>query len=304
MEISVILCTYNRCQDLAKALDSLASSKFSNPVEWEVLVVDNNSSDQTRNVGEDFSRRYASRFVYLFEPTQGKSYALNAGIRKAQGNVLVFTDDDVTVEPSWLENLTVRLRNNQCAGVGGRVLPDRSFSPPRWLSVESRYSLAPLAIFDRGLEPRELTEAPFGNNMAFRKEVFSKHGNFRTDLGPQPGSGNPQKSEDSEFGHRLLAAGERLHYEPSAVVYHGIPPNRINKKYFLDWWFDKTRSDIRAFGIPDDARWFVAGIPLYMFRRLLRWTLQWMVSVRSSQRFSCKLKVWSVAGAILECYRR
>jgi glycosyltransferase involved in cell wall biosynthesis len=302
MEISVILCTFNRCQDLAKALDSLALSRFANPVEWEVLVVDNNSSDQTRNVVEDFSR-WHPRFVYLFEPKQGKSYALNAGIQKAQGDVLVFTDDDVTVEPTWLENLTVLLRNSQCAGAGGRVLPDRSFCPPRWLSVEDRYSLAPLAIFDRGVEPIELMESPFGNNMAFRKEVFSKHSNFRTDLGPQPGSGNPQKSEDSEFGQRLLAAGERLRYEPSAVVYHGIPPNRIKKKYFLDWWFDKERSDIRAFGIPVDTRWFVAGVPLYLFRRLLRWTFQWMISVRPSQRFSCKLKVWSVAGTILECYR-
>jgi glycosyltransferase involved in cell wall biosynthesis len=254
-------------------------------------------------VVEDFSRRHP-RFVYLFEPKQGKSHALNAGIQKAQGDVLVFTDDDVTVEPTWLENLTVLLRNSQCAGAGGRVLPDRSFSPPRWLSIENRYSLAPLAIFDRGAEPVELMEAPFGNNMAFRKEVFSKHGYFRTDLGPQPGSGNPQKSEDSEFGQRLLAAGERLRYEPSAVVYHGIPPNRIQKKYFLDWWFDKERSDIRAFGISGNTRWFVVGVPFYLFRRLLRWTVQWMISVKPSQRFACKLKVWSLAGAILECYRR
>jgi glucosyl-dolichyl phosphate glucuronosyltransferase len=304
MDISVILCTYNRCQNLAKALDSLASSTLANSVKWEVLVVDNNSSDQTRSVVEDFSRRHASRFVYLFESTQGKSHALNAAIRRAQGDVLAFTDDDVAVEPAWLESLTLRLRNGQCAGVAGRVLPDRSVSPPRWLSVEGRYALAPLAIFDRGPEPRELTEAPFGNNMAFRKEVFAKHGNFRTDLGPQLGSGNPQKSEDSEFGQRLLAAGERLYYEPSAVVYHATPPDRIRKEYFLDWWFDKARSDIRAFGIPHDTRWFIAGIPLYLFRRLLRWTLQWMVSVKPAQRFSCKLQVWGLAGTILECYRR
>jgi glucosyl-dolichyl phosphate glucuronosyltransferase len=303
MEISVILCTYNRCHDLAKALESLAASRFASPVEWEVLVVDNNSSDQTRNVVEEFSHRHP-RFFYLFEPRQGKSHALNAGIQKARGAVLVFTDDDVTVEPTWLQNLTARLRNRQYSGVGGCVLPDRSFTPPRWLSVEDRYALAPLAIFDRGLEPIELMEAPFGNNMAFRKEVFSKLGNFRTDLGPQPGSGNPQKSEDSEFGQRLLAAGERLRYEPSAVVYHGVPPNRVNRKYFLDWWFDKERSDIRAFGIPNDTKWSIAGIPLYLFRRLLRWTLQWMVTVKPSQRFSCKLKVWIVAGTIVECYRR
>lgn len=302
MEISVILCTYNRCKDLAKALESLASSAFTSFVEWEILVVDNNSSDQTRNAVEDFSRRYPLRFVYLFEPTQGKSHALNAGIRKARGDVLVFTDDDVTVEPTWLENLTARLRRNQCAGVGGRVLPDRSFSPPRWLSVEGRYALAPFAIFDRGPEPIELMEAPFGNNMAFRKEAFSKYGDFRTDLGPRPG--NEIRNEDTEFGSRLLAGGERLWYESSAVVYHSVPEYRVRKKYLLAWWFDKARADVRQHGIERDAQFFLAGIPLYLFRRLLRWTLQWMVSVRPAQRFSCKLKVWSVAGEILECHRR
>jgi glucosyl-dolichyl phosphate glucuronosyltransferase len=302
MEISVILCTYNRCRDLAKALESLASSTLISPVEWEVLIVDNNSSDQTRNVVEDFSRRYASRFVYLFEPTQGKSYALNAGIRKARGDVLAFTDDDVTVEPSWLENLTARLRKSECAGVGGRVLPDRSFSPPRWFSVEDRYALAPLAVFDLGSEAHGLVEAPFGNNMAYRKEMFSKYGDFRTDLGPRPG--NQIRNEDTEFGSRLLAGGELLWYEAAAVVYHAVPESRIQKRYLLAWWFDKARADVRQHGIEHGTQFYVAGIPPYLFRRLLRWTLQWMVSVRPSQRFSCKLKVWGLAGAIVECYRR
>src|SRR5208282_2321290 len=88
LNITVILCTYNRCQSLARALDSVAAQTFSESVEWEVLVVDNNSRDQTRDVAEDFCRRYPGRFRYLFEPRQGKSYALNAGIREARGDIL------------------------------------------------------------------------------------------------------------------------------------------------------------------------------------------------------------------------
>ena len=243
MKITTILCTYNRCQSLAKALDSVAASTVPEPVEWEVLVVDNNSRDQTREVVEDFCRRYPGRFRYMFEPQRGKSHALNAGIREAQGDVLAFTDDDVAVEPTWLQNLTAALCSGEWVGSGGRVLTERNFSLPRWLTLEERYALAPLAMFDLGLDAGPLSEPPFGNNMAFQKKMFNKYGCFRTDLGPQPGS--EIRSEDTEFGGRLLAAGERLRYEPSAVVYHSVPENRLQKKYFLAWWFDKARADLR-----------------------------------------------------------
>jgi len=303
MKITVILCTFNRCQLLANALESVARSTLPDSVDWEVLVVDNNSSDRTSQVVKSFSQRYPGRFRYLFELRAGKSRALNAGIQEARGNVLAFIDDDVVVEPTWLHNLTVNLNNGEWAGAGGRILPERTFSPPRWIPLKDRYALAPLAVFTLDLESGPLHESPFGANMAFQKRVFEQYGGFRTDLGPEPGRGTPQKSEDSEFGHRLLTAGERLRYEPSAVVYHCVPPNRVQKKYFLAWWFDKARADIRAFGIPSDAEWFVAGIPLYLFRRLVVWTVRWLVVVEPSRRFSCKLRVWVGMGQIKECYR-
>jgi glycosyltransferase involved in cell wall biosynthesis len=302
MKISVILCTYNRAQSLSKALASVAVSTLPECVEWEVLVVDNNSKDQTREVIEDYCRLHPGQFRYVFEPRPGKSHALKTGIQKSQGDILAFMDDDVTVEPTWLQNLTAPLHNGQWAGTGGRILPERTFSPPGWIPLHDRYGLAPLALFDLGPRPGELTEPPFGTNMAFQKEVFEKYDGFRTDLGPRPGS--EIRNEDTEFGHRLLAAGERLHYEPSAVVYHSVSENRIQKKYFLAWWFDKARADIRQSGIPSDTRWFVAGIPLYLFRRLAVWTLRWIVSVEPSRRFANKIRAWTVAGQILECYRQ
>ena len=181
-------------------------------------------------------------------------------------------------------------------------MPQKTFTPPRWLSLKERYALGPFALFDLGPEAGELTEAPFGTNMAFRRGMFDRYGGFRTDLGPRPDS--EIRGEDSEFAYRLLDAGERLRYEPSAVVFHEIPECRLRKQYFLDWWFDKARGDLRAFGVSLDARWRVAGIPLILFRRLAVWMLRWVFSFRSSGRFSCKLKVWSVAGQIVECYRQ
>jgi glucosyl-dolichyl phosphate glucuronosyltransferase len=302
MDVTVILCTFNRCTSLAKALSSVAASTLPESVQWEVLVVDNNSADQTRAVVDEICRRYPGRFRYFFEARQGKSYALNTAVQTALGDVLAFMDDDVTVEPTWLHKLSAALQDSKWAGVGGRILPEETFSPPRWLSIKNPYALAPFAIFDLGPEAAELTEPPFGTNMAFRKGTFVKYGDFRTDIGPCPGS--EIRGEDTEFGSRLLAGGERFWYEPSAIVYHSVSQHRVQKKYLLEWWFDKGRSEIRAFGIPPEARWLVGGVPLFLFRRLAVWGLRWAVALEPSRRFSNRVSVWGVAGRILECYRR
>ena len=308
MSITVILCTYNRCESLAQALESIAASTVPESLEWEVLVVDNNSSDQTRDVVADFSRRYPGRFRYVLEPQRGKSYALNKGIAEAKGHVLAFTDDDVTVEPMWLQKLTAPLLDGRWVGCAGRVLPKWSCPIPRWLPEPGgRHpltALAPLAVFDLGLEAGPLADPPFGVNMAFQKDAFTKYGGFRVDLGP--GSGGELRVEDTEFGKRLLDRGEQLWYEPAAVVYHPVPLHRLRKRYFLHWRFDKGRGDIRAFGfsialgIPPKI--VIAGVPVRLVRRLFRWTVQWVLTVREPGRFSNQLKVWHLAGQIMECY--
>jgi glycosyltransferase involved in cell wall biosynthesis len=270
-------------------------------VDWEVLVVDNSSQDDTRVVVEDFCNQYPRRFRYLFEPLAGKSFALNSGIRESRGGILVFTDDDVTVDAMWLQALTRNLHHGEWVGASGRTLPERGFLPPRWLSLNER-NFATLGCFDRGLETFELTEAPFGNNMAYRREMFEKYGDFHTELGPQPG--NLIRCEDSEFGQRLLVAGERLRYEASALLFHSVPDSRIQKEYFLSWWFDKARADVRAFGFEPATKWRVGGVPLILLRRFMVGTLRWTFAVESAQRFSRKIELWYVSGQILECYKQ
>ena len=105
MDITVVLCTYNRCDSLANALQSLAAQTFATPVDWEILIVDNNSTDGTREIVERFCRVYPNHFRYIFEPRPGKSYALNTGLQHCDGEILAFTDDDIMAEPTWLENL-------------------------------------------------------------------------------------------------------------------------------------------------------------------------------------------------------
>jgi len=302
MNVSVILCTYNRCQSLRKALESLAASILPDSIEWEVLIIDNNSSDRTSDVAVDYSRRYPGQFRYIFEPQQGKSHALNSGIRESKASVLAFMDDDVTVEPNWLENLTAPLRDSTWVGVGGRIVPPFGFSPPAWLALEGPHNLGGiLALFDKGCEGRELTEPPFGTNMSFRKETFEQYGLFRPDLGPCPGS--EIRGEDTEFGRRVLKAGSRLWYEPSAIVHHPVPEARLKKEYFLRFLYDHGRASIREQERPPQIL-FIPGlyftIPKIIVSTLLGRTISWLFSIDSRRRFQRKCMVWMNFGQIAE----
>jgi glycosyltransferase involved in cell wall biosynthesis len=306
MRITVILCTHNRCGRLATALESVAASALPDSIEWEVLVVDNNSRDQTREVVESFCRRYSGRFQYLFEPQPGKSYALNSGVREARGEILAFMDDDVTVEPAWLQSLTANLHDGEWVGAGGRILPEKPFALPRWLPMDGPHALGGiLALFEQGDTPGKLEQPPFGTNMAFHKKMFEKYGGFRTDLGPTPGS--EIRNEDTEFGRRVMEAGERLRYEPSAVVYHEVPQHRLRKEYFLRWRFDYGRAQIRVKAKRPDV-WGIPRHYISISNRLLhilpREAMRWMLTSDPRERFFNKGSVFETIGEIVEIYRQ
>jgi glucosyl-dolichyl phosphate glucuronosyltransferase len=303
MNISLIICTYNRCESLLKTLESVAASELPPSIEWEVVVVDNNSRDQTCAAVQDFSALHPGRFRYLLEPKQGLSNARNAGIRAALGEVIAFTDDDVIVEASWLLNLTRSLLDRSWGGAGGRTLPLKSVALPRWLSLSGPGSMggAVAALFDKGDERVELDLPPYGANMAFRREMFQNYGYFRPDLGRRPGS--LISEEDTEFGRRLLAAGARLGYEPFAIVYHPVPEERLKKKYFLAWWFDYGRAitlqkgkRAAVFGIP---RRYISIVNLAL-RVLPLKTIRWLFAVNPQNRFLYKCRVWATVGEIAE----
>src|SRR6201996_6696674 len=302
MKISVILCTYNRADSLELTLRSLAVSQFRSVVDWEILIVDNNSKDDTRAVAKTFCDRYPGRFRYIFETRQGKSHALNRGVEETKAEILAFIDDDVIAEPDWLENLTLPLADQSLSGVGGRIVPPQSFAPPPWLALEGEYAMTGiLALFDKGDKAIPLDEPPFGTNMAFRREVFEQFGLFRKDLGPQPGS--EIRGEDMEFGRRVLREGVRLWYVPTAVVHHAVPEQRLTKEYFLRFLYDHGRALIREKSVEPPV-WFVPRLyltlPKIVVNSLIRRTLKWIVTVDPSVRFQRKCMVWMNLGQIGE----
>ena len=185
---------------------------------------------------------------------------------------------------------------------------ERPFSPPPWLAFDGPFGMGGIlaAHFDLGSEPCALDKAPYGANMAFRRCMFEKYGLFRTDLGPSPNRKTPRPNEDTEFGRRLLAAGERLRYEPSAIAYHPVPENRLSQEYFLNWWFDFGRALIREKGQGAPIRGLPRhyfGIPKMILVVLPSWTFQWICTLNQEDRFRMKCRVWNMAGQFAETFR-
>lgn len=142
--------------------------------------------------------------------------------------------------------------------------------------------------------------------MAFRKQMFEIYGVFRTDLGPSPNREVPRPNEDTEFGRRLMAGGERIRYEPTAIAYHPVLIDRINKQYFLNWWFDLGRAASREVGRKPDFLGFPRhwiSIPKMIVTLLASRTLRWMLAFNRQERFFRKCLVWTTAGQMLEIHR-
>ena len=303
--VSVILCTFNRSDMLGATLEDLAAQRMPGDIEWEVMVVDNNSSDRTRDIAQDFCRRFPERFRYFFEGTQGKSYALNTGIRHARGKVLAFIDDDVKVDPAWISEITGALHDGKWAGAGGRTCAAEKFSAPDWFSDEKSGGIL-YGRFDFGDEPRELDWAPYGANMAYRADMFAKYGGFRLDLGPGPDPTIPRPNEDTEIGRRLMAAGEHIRYEPKAVLYHPVALDRLHKPFFLKFWYDYGRASARELKKPPVAgidRDYLSLLKLSLVSRPAEWILSVFAS-NAAEKFwhQCRMRYFS--GRFSETRRR
>ena len=300
MNVSLVICTYNRADSLRVTLGSLADLRVPSDLQWEVLVVDNNSSDHTREVVDAAASRVPCR--YLFEARQGKSFALNAAVARAGGEVIAFTDDDVTMHPDWLARLWCAFSSHDCAGVGGRILAVWNQPKPRWYGESGPFRLMPgvLVRYDHGDAVKEVAMLPFGANMAFRRAVFTKYGPFNTDLGPV--GHRLAVGEDSEFCQRIRDGGEVILYVPDAIVYHPVVPARARKQYFQSWYYRYGKWDVRREPPPREAiRWF--GIPRWLFRSLASETFLWLTTTEPRKRFFHKASCYFVMGAMVECYR-
>ncbi len=213
MLASVILCTRNRAAKLPQALDSLSRMEPPEGGAVEVLIVDNGSTDETREAAERYRAAHPGRFSYLFEPARGKSAALNRGVQEARGEILLFTDDDCVVDELWAAAAAAEFEHDpDLAVLGGRVeLFDTRDADVSTVPFRERCVVAcPTGIL--------LTPYVIGCNMAIRRGVFDRIGGF--DLRMGPGSRVGLVAEDTDLVYRAFRHGFKVAYAPSMRVRH------------------------------------------------------------------------------------
>ena len=316
MKFSAVIATHNRAQDLAETLVSLAQLRVVD--EWEVVIVDNNSTDNTKDVVTTAAKFFPVPLRYLYEPEQGRSAALNAGIKAASGEIIATTDDDVRVSPDWLNNAGIALQRFECDYLGGKALPIWSNARPRWIPEGRSIHWAVIALLDYGPEAIPLGDyVPIGVNMVFRRDAFDRAGLWDNRIGRKAGTLLGQ--EVREWCQRARAANLKGFYSPDLVIHHVIPGDRLTKKYFRRWFFwhgisrailYKTRGlDMES---PESTTLdfskvpHIVGVPRYMFRTYLEAFGSMIGAILRGNEISAfekELGLWFFAGVLKERWK-
>ena len=274
--ISVIVCTYNRSRTLRETLDHLRTQE-ADGFDVEVVVVDNHSTDDTKAAVASCEAAFGGRLRYVFEPRQGKPYALNTGVARARGDVLAFTDDDTEPEADWLRRLHAAFLASRADCVYGKVLPRWLGEPPTWLGS---YFLPRLGLLDYGDQPFLATSEQqlfIGANVAMRRSALSAVGPFNVQLGNR--GTRIGGEEDTDLFNRLLAAGVRIAYAPDAIVHHKVPAERLRPRYFRRWHFDHGVAEAHVTPcVPGQG---MLGIPFWAIRKSLTHGTRYLASLGS-----------------------
>jgi glycosyltransferase involved in cell wall biosynthesis len=237
INISVIIPTRNRAKLLDRALESLRYQTYPKN-NFEILVIDNDSIDGTKTVCNKFLPEFPN-LIYHHNPILGLHAGRHFGLKKAKGEIIVFTDDDIRAFPTWLEAIAETFQDPEVTLVGGKILPDYESSPPEWISRLWKYSqqgrwLGYYSVLDFGDEIHEISPLfVWGCNYAIRKEVVFELGGFHPDGMPKEliryrGDG------ETSLSIKLLKSQYKTIYNPSASVHHFVSSSRMNKDY-LKW---------------------------------------------------------------------
>lgn len=231
--VAVIVCTHNRHESLRRTLESLSGCAIPSSVTCRVWVVDNASTDRTREVAEEFRERLDLR--YVLEAELGLSRARNRAIEEARGyDLLLFTDDDVRVEKNWIAAyIAAAVAHQEASFFGGRVTPMFPDGRPGWYRDARMDLLDGLFVsYDLGDVTRTLSAAdilPVGASMGFRPHCFEDGALFRTDLGVC--GDDLARGEDTEFLARLQRSGRIGVYVANALSHHEVAGKRLTLSY-------------------------------------------------------------------------
>lgn len=254
IKLSVVIPTRNRAKVLEKALQSILNQTLSQNY-FEVIVVDNGSTDNTKNIVDSFVEKI-DNLVYIYDDNPGLHIGRHRGLLAAKSDILAYGDDDIEATPTWLEGVMESFEDESVALVGGKNIPNFESSPPDWIlemwqKGGEQKVLGHLSILDFGDEIQAINPYyVFGCNFSIRKNVLLEAGGFHPDGMPQEiikyrGDG------ESYVSRYIMDKGYKTIYNPKASVYHLCSTSRMTKKYFAQRSFNQGISESYA-DIRDD----------------------------------------------------
>lgn len=299
MKLDVVVPTYNRSQLLRRTISSLLQAPIPSGLDVTILIVDNNSKDDTEQVVREIQVQTDRSLVYAKETNQGLSHARNAGIRAGTGDLIGFIDDDEEIHEQWYQVVAREFSDASTQFIGGPCLANCPVPLPHWLPPGYN---GVLGIIDP--KPRINFSFSFpgnlnGGNAVLRRDVFDRIGPYSTRLG-RSGKGLLSE-EDAELYRRLLDAGIYGLHVPDLIIYHYIPVNRLTRKYHRRWCYWRGVSQ----GISDkdfkEPVIYAFGIPRHRIGRALKGLAslpRHILARKAGQAFADELTLWDLLGFI------
>lgn len=253
MRFSVIFCTYNREKYIYNAMKSIAEQDFSSQ-DYEIVLVNNNSTDSTESICNQFQKDYPHIvFRYFLETNQGLSYARNRGVAESRGEILVFVDDDATAFDHYLSSIDILFKEHPSVrACGGPIQPVYEVTKPKWLSHYTEQLIGGALYEGVKVKPFRNGRYPGGGNSAFRKEIFDIYGLFNVELG-RKGTGLIG-AEEKDLYDRLTRGKEQFFYLPQMGIYHYIPEKKLTEAHFRELTYSIGKSErIRTKAVSENA---------------------------------------------------
>lgn len=303
LDVTVAICTWNRAEPLGRTLESLCALQWPAGCAWELIVVNNNCTDNTDAVVNAYAGRLPLRLLH--EAKAGKSIACNLAIRESRGRVLLWTDDDVLVDPTWAVRLLDCRERHDAEFVFGVSVPLWPGRAPAWYD-QKRFG-GYFAALDLGPDERVILDRHtgfYGLNYGGLKRAFEALGGFRTEFGFKGDKGGV--GEDTDLYERAFDAAMKVVYTPHARVQHIIPEFRIDKAYHRrrHW----VANEVYFKYLPElfpDVPWLL-GLPRFLYARVPKDLLGFAKATalgRSADRFEHEMQLVRFARLFVESAR-
>jgi len=304
MTLDVIVPTYNRSRLLRRTISSLLNAPIPADLQVTIIVVDNNSKDDTRDTVERFGAPGDRSLRYIRELNQGLSFSRNAGIAAGTAELVGFIDDDEEIDENWYRIIAREFHNSETQFIGGCYLGNWSAPAPNWLPEGYNAAIGIVSPKQRASYDAAFGRSLMGGNAIIRRSVFDRIGIYSTRLG-RSGKGLLSE-EDAEFLRRLRSNSIKGVYVPELVIYHYIPEERLTRSYHRRWVFwravsqgivarDSVAQERSLFGIPR----YRVGAAVRGILKLIRYSFR---GTTKGKAFAGELASWELAGFVYGRY--